>query len=48
MIRNGIIHLVGYLKTRPYTASLGSRVFRGIPLRIVGGLVLVQVVLQVL
>ena len=48
MIWNGIIHLVGYLKTRSYTASLGSGVFSGIPLGIVKGLVLVQLALHVL
>jgi hypothetical protein len=45
---NGIIHLTCYVKTRSYTASLGSGVFSGIPLGIMGGLVLVQVVLQTL
>ena len=45
---NGIIHLVGYVKTRSYTASLGSGVFSGIPLGIVGGLVLVQLIAQML
>lgn len=44
---NGIIHLVGYAKTRSYTASLGSGVFSGIPLGIVGCLVLVQLASQI-
>jgi hypothetical protein len=45
---NGIIHLVGYVKTGSYTASLGSGVFSGIPLGLVGSLVLVQLAVRVL
>ena len=39
---NGVIHLVGYIKTRSYRGTLGAGVFSGIPLGIVGGMVLVQ------
>lgn len=44
---NGIIHLIGYIRTKSYTATLGSGVFSGIPLGIVGGLVLMQLFSQI-
>ena len=43
-IGNGFIHLVGYIKTKTYYESLGAGVFTGIPLGIVGGIVLWQLI----
>ena len=33
---NGIIHLIGYVKTKTYRESLGAGVFSGVPLGIMG------------
>ena len=43
-IANGIVHLVGYLKTKPYYETVGAGVFTGIPLGIIGGIVLWQLI----
>jgi hypothetical protein len=42
---NGLIHVAGYIKTRSYRRTLGAELFTGIPLGIVGALVLVQLLL---
>jgi hypothetical protein len=39
---NGIIHLIGYIKTKSFRGTIGAGVFTGIPLGIIGGLVLIQ------
>lgn len=39
---NGIIHLIGYIKTKSFRGTVGSGVFSGIPLGIIGGIVLIQ------
>lgn len=41
---NGIIHLIGYIKTKSYRGTLGAGVFSGIPLGITGGIVLVNLI----
>ena len=41
-IGNGIVHLVGYIKTKSYYETVGAGVFTGIPLGISGGVVLWQ------
>ena len=46
-IANGIVHLVGYFKTKSYYETVGAGVFTGIPLGITGGIVLWQL-LQIL
>jgi len=33
---NGIIHLLGYIKTRSFRGTVGAGVFSGIPLGIIG------------
>lgn len=39
---NGIIHIVGYIKTKSFRGTVGAGVFSGIPLGIVGLLVFIQ------
>ena len=39
---NGIIHLIGYIKTKSFRGTVGAGVFSGIPLGIIGGIVLIQ------
>jgi hypothetical protein len=41
---NGIIHLIGYIKTNSYRGTLGAGVFSGVPLGIIGGIVLVNLI----
>jgi len=41
---NSIIHLIGYIKTKSYRGTLGAGVFSGIPLGIIGGIVLVNLI----
>jgi len=38
-VGNGIVHTVGYIKTKSVRDSLGAGFFTGIPLTIVGGFV---------
>lgn len=37
---NGIIHILGYIQTKSYRGTMGAGVFSGIPLGIIGGIVL--------
>ncbi len=39
---NGIIHLIGYIKTKSFRGTVGAGVFSGIPLGIIGGILLIQ------
>lgn len=39
-IGNGLVHVVGYLRTRSFRGTLGAGLFTGIPLALVGGIVL--------
>ena len=41
---NGIIHLIGYIKTKSFRGTVGAGVFSGIPLGIIGGIVLVNLI----
>jgi hypothetical protein len=41
-VLNGVVHLVGYVKTRSFYESIGAGVFTGIPLGIAGVVVLYQ------
>jgi len=43
-IGNGIIHVVGYFKSRSVRGTVGAGVFTGIPFALVGTIVLVQLV----
>jgi len=43
-IGNGLIHIFGWIKTRSFRDSLGAGFFTGIPLGILGVIVLVQLV----
>lgn len=45
---NGFVHPIGYVRTRSTRGTLGAGVFTGVPLGIVGGLVLVQLVSLIL
>ena len=40
---NGVIHSVGWIKTRTNKDSIGAGVFKGIPLAIMGVLVFIQI-----
>jgi hypothetical protein len=44
---NGVIHLVGWIKTRSFRGTLGAGVFTGIPLGMMGGIVLYQLISMV-
>lgn len=39
-IGNGLVHVVGYLRTRSIRGTIGAGMFTGIPLALVGGIVL--------
>jgi len=39
---NGIIHIIGFIKTKSFRGTVGAGVFSGIPLGIIGGIVLIQ------
>ena len=39
-IGNGLVHVVGYLRTRSFRGTVGAGFFTGIPLALVGGVVL--------
>ena len=41
---NGIIHLIGYVKTKSFRGTVGAGVFSGIPLGIIGGIVLINLI----
>jgi hypothetical protein len=41
---NGIVHVIGFLRTRSFRGTIGAGVFSGIPLGILGGVVLAQLV----
>ena len=41
---NGIIHIIGFIKTKSFRGTVGAGVFSGIPLGIVGGIVLVNLI----
>ncbi len=41
---NGVIHVFGLIKTKTFKDSLGAGVFTGIPLAIVGVIVIIQLV----
>ncbi|MFV9675537.1 MAG: hypothetical protein ACNYZI_09175, partial [Anaerolineales bacterium] len=41
---NGIIHLIGYIKTKSFRGTVGAGVFSGIPLGIIGGIVLINLI----
>jgi len=41
---NGIIHLIGYIKTKSFRGTVGAGVFSGIPLGIIGGIVLFNLI----
>lgn len=43
-IINGLVHTVGYIKTRTFRQGIGAGFFTGIPLAIVGACVLWQLV----
>lgn len=43
-VGNGIVHVIGYIKTKTVRASLGAGFFTGIPLAIVGGFVFYQII----
>ncbi len=47
-VGNGIVHAVGYIKTRTVRDSLGAGFFTGIPLAIVGGFVFYQIISNLL
>ena len=37
---NGLVHVLGYLRTRAFRGSAGAGLFTGIPLALVGGIML--------
>jgi len=39
-IGNGLVHLVGYVRTRSFRGTAGAGFFTGIPLALLGGIVL--------
>ena len=39
-IGNGLVHVVGYLRSRSFRGTTGAGMFTGIPLALVGGVVL--------
>jgi hypothetical protein len=39
-IGNGLVHVVGYVRTRSFRGTVGAGMFTGIPLALVGGIVL--------
>ena len=39
-VGNGLVHVVGYVKTRSFRGTTGAGMFTGIPLALVGGIVL--------
>ena len=39
-IGNGLVHMVGYVRTRSFRGTAGAGFFTGIPLAVVGGIVL--------
>ena len=39
-VGNGLVHVVGYLRTRSFRGTVGAGLFTGIPLALVGGIVL--------
>jgi hypothetical protein len=43
-VGNGIVHIVGYIKTKTLRDSLGAGFYTGIPLAIVGGFVFYQLI----
>ena len=47
-VGNGLIHLVGYFKTRSYRGTLGAGVFSGVPLGIMGIIVLFGLIQRVM
>jgi len=47
-IANGLVHLAGYAKTRTFYESIGAGVFTGVPLGIVGAVVLYQLIRAIL
>lgn len=44
-VGNGIIHLVGYLKTKSCHETIGAGVFTGIPLGVIGAIVFYKLIL---
>ena len=40
----GIVHLIGFIRSRSCNGTLGSGVFSGIPLGILGGIIFAQVI----
>ena len=40
-IGNGLVHVIGYLRTRSFRGTAGAGFFTGIPLALVGGVVLI-------
>lgn len=47
-VGNALIHIVGYIKTRSYRATLGAGVFSGIPLGISGLVLLIYLIKHLL
>ena len=41
---NGFVHILGYIKTKSYRGTVGAGVFSGIPLGIIGGIVLINLI----
>lgn len=41
-VGNGIIHVIGYLRTKSFRGTVGAGIFSGIPLGIIGLLVLIR------
>lgn len=45
---NGIVHIVGFWKTKSFKGTIGAGVFSGVPLGILGGVMLVRLIPMIL
>ncbi len=41
---NGVVHILGYIKTKSFRGTVGAGVFSGIPLGIIGGIVVINLI----